>query len=289
MKTRRFSMAGLLIITVILIHCTRNPVGDNKIKPKNLTVTGAVQLSDATLPEDVFVWLEGFNLSTITDSTGRFRLQLPSPETQPGGGVSGMFKIFYYVANYKFAVSIVAIVDGSFVYGEKAVDKNGRISRQILKKLVDIETNVTPTIFPMDSAGYLRISVAFRNPTEPINITAFHKPSTGELASIVIKRIGDPIQEAQLILTSIWPMTQTIDRDSDWTMSLFSREALLTAGTYELYPYIFIEQKDLPDELLRSIGMGYDKWRWHPDYLKIPLKLKTAVLIITDRRMVNIH
>jgi hypothetical protein len=281
MDKKRFALVLSLVIGLALNHCTRNPVGDNKIQQKNLSVSGTVHLSDAAAPAGVFVWLEGFRLSAVTDSAGQFRLQLPPPETQPGGGLSGMFKLYYYVANYKYVISTLAIVDGSFVYGEKAIDKNGRIPRKNLQKLVDIETTVTPAVFPQDSAGYLHISVAFRHLTEPVDITAFENPSTGNLAGVIVKKTGAPEQEAQLILTSIWPATETIDRDIDWTMHLFSRDAVLSAGTIEIVPYIFIEQKDLPVELLQSIGLGYDKWHWNPDYLKIPMKQKTATCVIT--------
>ena len=282
MSKKHFSTVLLLAACIFLPQCTRNPIADNKIQPKNLTVTGSVHLSDATLPAGVFVWLEGFKLSTMTDSAGQFRLQLPPPQTQPGGGLSGMFKIYYYVANYKFAVSTLAVVDGSFVYGERAIDKNGRIGRITLQKLMDIESVVSPAIFPRDSLGYLDISVAFRNPIEPIDVTAFQLRSSGQLAGVIFKRSGAPDEEAELVLTSIWPATETIAQDTDWIMHLFSRDAPLAAGTFEILPYIFIEQKDLPVELLQSIGAGYDKWHWHPDYLKIPIKQKTAALVVTD-------
>jgi len=97
-----------------------------------LIVEGKVRLSDNSDPSNVFIWLEGLNISTYTDEAGEFILNIPPPQFQPGGGMSGDFRLFYYVGNYKCTSSSVVIRDGYIDCGVGDVDSEGNVNEIII-------------------------------------------------------------------------------------------------------------------------------------------------------------
>ncbi len=263
--------------------CTENPFSTDKISPeKRLSVSGTVQLSDGTVPAGVFVFLEGLNISAYTDSAGQFTLTLPIPQKQPGGGISDRSKIYYYVANYAYATSAVAIVDGYFVFGQQDINKDGRILKPVrLKKLVDIQTSIAPNVFPHDSSGYLQLSVKLSVLAGPVSVTTFLDRATGMLACAVFNPVGNTGAPV-LVQTTIWSSEQILSGETVWQMHVFSRDADWQPGTYEVRPYFSIHQQGLPKELPAAIGRWPDIMHWHPDYVKVPVKMDKAHLTIRD-------
>ena len=74
-----------------LIDCSENPLfKDEDISSGGSDIKGKVSLNDNSPPDNVFIWLEGFNISTYSDSQGNFLLQLPPASNQPGGGINGI-------------------------------------------------------------------------------------------------------------------------------------------------------------------------------------------------------
>jgi hypothetical protein len=87
----------VIVIFVFLMKCTGNPFWNDDIDSEDrLTVTGKVQLQDDPDPETIFIWLEGIQVSTYTNSKGEFTLELPAPQLQPGGGLTGSLKLYHY-------------------------------------------------------------------------------------------------------------------------------------------------------------------------------------------------
>ena len=276
-------LLSLSLTAVIDFRCTSNPFSKDKITPSHQIVKGTVRLNDGSDPGGVFVWLEQLDISTRTDSTGAFSLEIPAPQTQPGGGINGVYRLYYYVANYQIAASATAIVKGSFVYGEENIDSNGNIKPAIvMKKLFDIDTKVTPTIFPHDSTGYILIYISLYNIQKATEIIWFINRANQTLASIALKEVGAADEETVLVQQSIWTETQLLSSDTVLSMHLFSREFSLPPGKYQVIPYLFIEQENLPPKLLQSLGRCYDIYHWHTDYLKIPFKQNIGYLTIVE-------
>ncbi|MBN1998256.1 hypothetical protein JW935_11925, partial [candidate division KSB1 bacterium] len=223
----------------------------------------------------------GLNLSTYSDSSGNFSLTLPIPQKQPGGGISDRTQIYYYVTNYAYATSAVAIANGYFVFGQQDISSDGRILKTVrLNKLVDVQTAITPDVFPHDSTGYLVLSVKFSVLVNGISVSTFIDRSTGRLACAVFNPVHKDSLDPILVLTTIWSSTEVLSGVTEWKMYMFSRDASLQPGIYEVLPYLSIDQKGLPKELLAAIGSWPDIMHWHPDYLLVPFKLRKGLLTV---------
>jgi hypothetical protein len=273
----------LYLAIIFTCHCTSNPFSKDEIEPTRQTVSGVVELDDDADPGGVFVWLEQLDISTTTDSTGKFTIELPPPQTQPGGGLNGVYRLYCYVANYQFAIYRIAIARGSIVYGEEHVGNSGELKSAVtLKKLFDISSGAFPAAFPHDSTGYIDISIRLYDIKKATKITTFVNRATQTLACVVLKEISAPAEDAMLVQQSIWTDSYLLFADTVLSMHLFSRDASLSPGRYEIYPYLVIEQDNLPPELLKSLGRSHDIWHWHTDYLKIPVRQHIGVLTITE-------
>jgi len=90
--------------------------GKAEVTNPKRTVTAVVKTNIKEMPY----------VSVRTDKRGNFILTLPSPQLQPGGGLTGSYKIYYYVANYEYAVSTVLIRNGRFEYNSEDINKEGK-------------------------------------------------------------------------------------------------------------------------------------------------------------------
>ena len=81
----------VLIFSIQIFHCTHNPFFEDKIgETDGSSLTGSVTLSDGETPDRIYVWLDGVNAGTYSDIGGQFKLIIPTPPVQPGGGISGL-------------------------------------------------------------------------------------------------------------------------------------------------------------------------------------------------------
>ena len=139
----------ILIVTVTLTlfnQCTENPFDrkDNSDILDRHVLQGTLSLSDTAGRNDIFIWLAGVGISTLSDSHGSFRLQLPN--TTEVQGLNGLFSLYYYLGNYGIDSSRVFIREGLFEYGTNDLSSDGKIiNAPVLKKLLDIHTTVTPS------------------------------------------------------------------------------------------------------------------------------------------------
>ncbi|MFQ5601732.1 MAG: hypothetical protein ACE5HS_00530 [bacterium] len=81
--------------------CTENPLSSGRIFSG---IRGQVSLSEDLSPENIYVWMEKWQIATRTDDHGEFLLNLPPVSTQGGsGGISGLFTACFYAAHYQLA------------------------------------------------------------------------------------------------------------------------------------------------------------------------------------------
>ncbi|MGH7453286.1 MAG: hypothetical protein ACRENG_18195, partial [bacterium] len=98
------NLMSLLMVAAslaVLSGCTSNPFGNDKISSEKRKVSGTVGLADQANAKDIYVWLAGFNVSTYTNEQGGFEINLPpKPAQSANGAVSGIFSLYFYMANY---------------------------------------------------------------------------------------------------------------------------------------------------------------------------------------------
>ena len=275
-----FSIGCLLISS----RCSKNPFFEKKLSTlaNAQIVTGQVQLNEESSPENVFVWLESINISTYTDKNGDFELQLPPPQGQPGGGLNGKYRLFYYIGNYKVKTSTVVIVNGEFVYGQGDIDANGNILKTVvMQKLIDIKTEIQPSTIQTFDTLRLEITVTLVPQGNSVKIEALKAPG-GWLVGFFFHKINTPLSESILNPCSRSPVTEVIYYATHWKAGLRSDNLSLEVepAEYEVIPYLRIIQDELPDELITSIAEKAD--RYHYNYLKIPFKQEVGHFTVTE-------
>lgn len=280
----------LISVSLISLMCTSNPIFEDRDSSSKQTVKGRIQLSDGASPDNVFVWLEGLNISTYTNDGGHFTLQLPPPQSQSGGGLTGDYRIFYYVGNYRITTSSVVIRNGSFEYGAGDIDTEGNIDgTKILQKLADINTVIQPSeITEYDSSRVgitLFVTVTVVPKSNSVKVKMPIGPG-GLLTAMIFKGIDASISDAVFYGNAQLSEPINVTAIRNWQTGIKARNInstpyyTLEAGEHEVIPYIRIVQDDLPDGLIESIGENAGTF--NHDYLKIPVRLNLGHLTVTE-------
>ncbi len=281
MGNRNVFVYSLLIIGVVfLVKCTGNPFWDDDIDSSDkLTVTGNVEMNDGSVPEDIYVWLEGLNVSASTNSSGAFTLDLPAPQLQPGGGLTGSLKLYFYVGNYEYKTAVLYVTKGYLEYGQGDLDDEGYVKKQIiLEKLLDIETTVIPaSVQQFDSLAFIQIILTVRNLATTVYIETI-QGSTGTLIGYMFKKTDGPLTEAILNPSSRDPVMNLIIRETTFTggARAFDLGLIAEPAQYEVFPYIRVIQAGLPEALITSIDENAHQY--HTGYLNIPYRQDTGTL-----------
>ena len=279
----------LLLISFFLfcfISCTENPFWkEDKITGNS--VRGKVSLNSYLSPDEVYVWFKALDLSTRTDKNGDFTLHFPPPNKQPGGGIDGIYDIYFFVANYQLQSVQVAFIKGDVQYSEEYLNSEGELKKPVvLYEMLKIKTSFGPTMHTEDLEDSIHVSFTVNTVVETIPImTIFSNPLDQ----------NDPESLAGFLLNSdknvvkMFPQNRTFmsveikaDTNPKTLTPLIAiiRPGEFPSGEYYIIPYFVIQHKDLPAGLLKSIGNNLT--RYSPDYLKIPMKIRNNKFNISN-------
>ncbi len=281
------AISGLwLLLCLAGSGCTENPVRGSSISARQSTISGQVELLDSRSPEGTVVWLEGFDILTETDASGRFEFAIPpkiSPNAQ-GSRVSGSFRIFFYMANYKLRTITAPVRDGEFVYGEGPLDSQGNIVEQIiLTQLLDVKTTIEPETITIDdedrNASESVIARIFLNTTysdtvfvvAPSKVSGFNTP-------LLFRNVTDSLETQVLETVVVGPadaedsdtLKVTNDHAFELVRDITAALAELEKGEYEVVPFLHVLQEDVPQPLLQKLGVDARISQIGKSYLNIP-------------------
>ncbi len=273
-----FSVLIFLFSLLFRLNCSKNTLFKTEVNSTDRqTVIGTLKLSDNSDPDGIYIWLENIGVSAFTDDSGKFELLLPPAQSQPGGGINGQFRLFYYVSNYDISYSSVFLAKGSFVFNQGDINENGSILKPVvLKKIIDINTSTSPRILPPSVFLTIYITLTTTSPSS-VKVESY-KDYYGMIRAVFFKKIGDPPEKAEIIQEHDIPGTEYIKGTADWGMFYGNSIQFLSPGEYEVIPYIRIIQNEIPVELIRSLGENADKL--HRDFLKLPTKQQYGNIII---------
>ena len=266
-----------IILIFIISGCTSNPfLSDDAARDKHI-VRGKVLLEQGDSPEDIYVWLEDLNISTRTNAHGEFSLALP--RTDDLAGYNNDLKLYYYVGNYAIQHSNLLVVNGVFEFGKYDINNDGFIEETIyLKKLIDITTKIDPEAISEDYSDILKVDVNIINLDTNLLVIG-RMTREGVLSGYIFREINSPATSAKRFdLSSVVYRGYRLYEPVNWTGSFVWEKNFLPSGTYEVYPYVFLRQSDLPQELLDSFGTDADQFT--DAYLKIPFKHNSDLLTI---------
>ena len=276
MRTAQIGITILVLLAFCL--CTSNPFGGgDEISQGHREMRGTVELYDRADHEGIYVWLEGMEVGTKTDSRGDFVLELPA--SSPNMSLSGVFDLYFYMANYTIDQASVVIRDGEFVYDTADLDREGTLNRlRRLRKFLDIETTVEPCSVKIDYSQNLQVNVSLLAPVDTCTVILRHSVG-GSLGAAFIREnvfgqvhIYQPYEVETHEKLLIGRTRRTI------TMPISLVTKPLPPGVYEVIPYILIRHQPIPDGLMESLGTQVEKLT--PEYLNIPFQREGGRLVI---------
>lgn len=265
----------LVFSTLFFAMCTYNPFYSEDAAKDFHLVRGKVQLEDGDTHDNVYVWLEELNLSARTDNKGEFSLGIPRTDNLKG--YNNDLKLYYYVGNYAIQHSNVLVVDGAFEYDKFDINSDGKIKDTIyLKKLLQIKTTSMPQSIEENYTGSMNIEVVVTN--LDTNLRVINQMTRGRILSgFIFRELNSPHADATgYQLNGVVYFGHRLFDPVTWEGTFNWPFKLLPPGTYEVYPYIFLNQTDVPAELLESFGVNAD--RFTEAYLKIPFKHRSDLL-----------
>ncbi len=281
----------VIAVSSVYLSCTDNPFfEDTDFLSDKLIIRGKVELDQSDDASGVFVWLEGLNVHTYTKFNGEFELHLNSPALLPGGASAwnDEYKLYYYLANYKYETSSILIRNGKVEYGKLDVDNNGRIQKNIkLTELLGIRTTISPCSIKTNTIFKQKVDLYFTIHFETVRL-ATYVPLDETSGCVIFKRLDAP-QALSVFVLANKNTLRSIDITTSqvWNMQLGGINEMgvkdmdpvpIESGLYEVIPYFVIEQTGLPDGLLQSISPYYKTFS--AEYLKLPFKWNVDTLLV---------
>lgn len=273
MRTARYIMLTMCVVSLSRFSgCTWNPFGKDDISEGHRQISGSVQLYDGSSPEGTYVWLEGFNVGEYTDGTGQFKLTLPAKSSHgASGGVSGIYSIYFYLANYQLDSAQVVIQEGEFVYSRGDINKEGKLyAPKVMRRFLRINTSAVPSSVSANYTGNIEVKVTL-TATDSASVV-LPKSMGGMLGAVLLKKSDSYdvfiFTSAPFIETREVILVGRTPRTIGMTFNIITRS--LTQGQYEVVPYLLIAHEAIPEDLMESLGPDVEELS--PNYLNIPFR-----------------
>ena len=233
------------IVFLFLGACEDNPFfGDDKIAERE--ITGRVSLQFSENHSEIYVWLEGTELITQTDENGDFTMPLPTPSEQGTGSiVTGTYKLYFYLANYRLEYVTIELLNGEVVEDLSTISKEGELKRIVsLKNILTLDTKISPQSYILSEDDSITVNVKL-NPNKP------------EVFINTIVRVYDRgyvVRTGFLIYNDNHQLIQSIDIEGskkrreavmsprkEWTAEFPLNKSFYSSnGEYNVIPYIVV-------------------------------------------------
>ncbi len=266
--------------------CSENPFGGdkNEISTGAREVRGTVQLNDRADPAGAVVWLENFNLATRADANGNFALLLPPPGAQgAGNGATGLFNLYFYVANYELTAAQVATRNGAFVYAQAGIGPTGNLNHpSFLRKFLRIETRVTPGIVRANRLDPIEVMLTLQALADTVSVIFPHTLRASDwIGALIIRSLTSPnVYLFRTVPTSDYHEAAFLNTSIHVRQCTFSLATLpLPPGDYEVIPYFLIRHDPLPTGLRAALGPNLETPG--ANYLQIPMRREGGRLQVT--------
>jgi hypothetical protein len=279
---KKYWQLWIYVLVIFLgMACTENPFfKEDTIKRK--TVRGQVLLVDHPDPSGVFVWFKAGDISTLTDKNGSFELVLPMPAKQPGGGLNGVFPVYFYVSNYYLVSKEIYLVKGEVEYSKGVLNGNGEMNESVrLTPLFDLRLTFdrTQVVTNVSATISITVTVAAIYDTIPstVLVGAARFKGDSKLLSGFIRQLNvdspviKPIFAADRRYgVAEYPIKTALTTFNQLIINY--EPGMLPPGQYEIIPGIYAMEPGLPAGL--SANFKFDPYVFDENFLSIPFKLK---------------
>jgi hypothetical protein len=277
---RMMSAAGALFF--IFAGCTQSPLENKVDDPQTAQIRGKVQLSDRVSPEGVYLWLEGTAIATRTGADGQFELTLPPSSQGRLTAANGVYNLYFYLANYKLGTASVVVQNGGFLFSRGDLNAKGELAdAKTLHKILNIQTIVEPATVSPHFDGPIHVQVTLRAVLDSVTVV-FPKMVGGLLGAVLLKDLesGKVFADVPDVGADTKAVVKVGPEPHSWRLVILLTRTPLPVGQYEVIPYFFIEQENMPAGLLASLGPNVQEIG--PDFLKIPAKREGGRLVIAE-------
>ena len=267
----------------IIWGCTSSPFEGKNVTPSVRKISGKVRLSTNEDPQDVFIWFEGFDMNTHPDENGNFEFSIPPPSAQnSSGGLTGVFNIYFYIANFSLVVKPIVFLNGDIAVEQTEINQQGQFLQEMLMfENLKIHTEVDPnSVDKNDSSVPVTINVILQAVKDSVDVL-FPRRTGGLSAPIFFRNLetGD----VTILQTSVpdKKAKDTLRVPPSPTLRQLTTEinvGRFPPGKYEIIPYILILNPEVPEGLFQSLGT--DGQPFGMDYLIIPFKRSREVFEI---------
>lgn len=245
----------LIFIAFNFISCTGNDLFDDEVKLKNNSISGSVKLEDQTDHSGIYVWFPLLDKGTYTDENGNFSYTLPSNFKQNG---LGYFQFYFYINDYILEKDSVAIRETKFEYGTENLDNDGNIKTTLfLEKIFSIttyESNDLPVFNDLKHFKWIKLHLKQANEVIYMldSMRIVGKDTYYQTSSFQIKKDNGIIGNS-----AVPPKSKSLTFKGDYLI-LINLDVMkgmnLNDGTYEILPFIYCKQKNLPVELINNLS-----------------------------------
>ena len=285
----------LIVFIIFFCSCTSNPFWEDS-PTKKVNISGIVIAEERASNVPVYVWIEDLNASGHADTAGYFSIDIPSLETE-NGNFSGSVRVFYYIHNYRATYSVLYITDGRLTSTQTDFSEDGRLLDSIkLEKLVSLDLTIDNN-WNRSAGDTLRFSLDLNIKDYPVSVFAHvnqpgdqqgYEPS-GVLFSLISnddtyydENNIDFLQRYDIDPGVSITWTYYIGPDAITPFIIDDYISLdqisIPYGSYYVRPFVFLQQNQVPDELIQSLGILDNNIS--VDFLKMPLDMIEKSILI---------
>ena len=277
--------------------CTSNPFWEDS-PTKKVNISGVVVAENRASNTPVYIWIEDLDVSNYTDTTGSFSIDIPSLEAE-NGNFSGSVRVFYYIHNYIAHHSYLYITDGRLTSAQTDFDDDGSLLDTVkLKKLVSLELD-TESAWDRsagDSITFkMKLGINNRSVTIFSHVNQISGQQEYEPSGVLFSLIED--QDATYFDDNKIDFLQRYDFEPfssiTWTYNIAPDDLVpfviddyisldeqsVSSGDYRVLPFLFIEQNEIPDKLVQSLGISEIR-NISTDFLNMPLDMLDKTISI---------
>lgn len=288
MKEKLYWLPIGVFVLAAIVACTSNPISnENVVEMDRTTIAGQVQLLDGGSPQNVYVWLKGYDLGKWTDENGKFNLVLPADQ-RSGGGTVQKDTIYFYLTNYFIERAVVSILEGQFLFQRDDIDAEGKLRKPVvLQKFLTIST--TADFFPNSDSVRIRVSLeadtSCARVVNPFIVRhdKMYDPVIDTLGAVLIKNVNsddvivlrsDPAAAGSEILVAC--KNAPVERD----LIFLAKKLSMQPGQYEIIPYLRFEPENTPLALLEKMGTAVNELS--ANYLQKPIRRNGGRFILEN-------
>jgi len=277
----------ILLGLFVGFSCEENPFfWENKISER--TITGIVKLDKVDQYPDgrhdgVYVWSEGLDVITTTGDDGSFELVLPMASDVSTGGIpDGDYTIHFFLGNYQISTVNLKFLSGKVVANVQVIDIDGELERIVyLDRYLGLKTTVSPNTITNSFDNNINVSIDLEPDKNDlfVNLKKIDSKDLIIYTGLLIQNFETKELAHSIDMEAASVRKELINRPSKRLGVEFNYlDVNLSKGIYEVIPYIFIDRVDIPKNLLKSLGVGYNDF--NENYFKFPFKRIGGKLVV---------